>query len=93
MLTYLLSLETLINDGDMPSFDELVTIILKLCDALAFAHDKGRVHHKLEECYEEVIEGHMPLRSYLLTHKDARLSDAQRERLAGWFKEQMVRYE
>lgn len=56
-------------------------------------YDKGRAHHKLEECYEEVIEGHMPLRSYLLTHKDARLSDAQRERLAGWFKEQITRFE
>ena len=56
-------------------------------------YDKGRAHHKLEECYEEVIEGHMPLRSYLWTHKDARLSDALRERLASWFKEQMARYE
>jgi hypothetical protein len=56
-------------------------------------YEPRKAHHKLEECFEEVKEGHMPLPSYLWTHKDARLSEAQRERLAGWFKEQMARYE
>ena len=51
-----------------------------------------RAHHKLEECYEEVEEGHMPLPSYTWTHEEARLSSDQRESLANWFKGQMPKY-
>ena len=40
--------------------------------------------HKLEEVAEEVEEEHMPLRSYLILHRDARLSDAERELLIDW---------
>ena len=52
-----------------------------------------RAHHKLEECYEEVEEGHMPLPSYTWTHQEARLSEQQRTSLANWFKGQMPKYE
>ena len=52
-----------------------------------------RAHHKLEECYEEVEEGHMPLPSYTWIHKDAVLTDVQRDAMATWFKEQMPAYE
>jgi hypothetical protein len=42
--------------------------------------------HKLEECYEEVGEGEMPLSSYTLAHGSARLSQDQRDKLVSWFK-------
>lgn len=42
--------------------------------------------HKLHECYEEVEEGEMPLSSYLIMHKEAKLSAEQRELLEDWFK-------
>jgi hypothetical protein len=38
----------------------------------------------LEEIGEEVEEGGMPLKSYLLIHRDARLSDQERVRLLEW---------
>lgn len=41
---------------------------------------------KLEESAEQVQEGEMPLKSYLITHGDARLSDAQKAMLVTWFK-------
>lgn len=46
--------------------------------------------HKLEECYEEVEEKHMPLKPYLITHSEARMTDEQRAAVVAWFKE---RYE
>jgi len=41
--------------------------------------------HKAMEAAEEVAEEHMPIRPYLLTHAEARLSQEQRQRLARWF--------
>ena len=40
--------------------------------------------HNWEEVAEEVEEGEMPLRSYLLVHRDARLTDAERQLLVDW---------
>jgi hypothetical protein len=40
-----------------------------------------REQRKAEDAAEEVEEGDMPLRSYLLVHPDARLSDAERAEL------------
>lgn len=40
--------------------------------------------HKLEEVAEEVEEEHMPLRSYLILHPEARLTAADRETLVEW---------
>lgn len=44
--------------------------------------------HKLEECYEEVEEKHMPLKSYTWAHPEARLTEDQRATLVSWFKDQ-----
>ena len=41
-------------------------------------------NHKLEEIIEMVKEGEMPLGSYTLIHRDAILSEAQKERLTSW---------
>ncbi len=57
------------------------------------SYDQNRAHHKLEECYEEVEEGHMPLPSYLWAHSDAKLTDEQRSAMVSWFKSQMSKYE
>lgn len=41
--------------------------------------------HKLEECYEMVEEGEMPLKGYVVMHSEAQLSDQQRDLLTNWF--------
>ena len=40
----------------------------------------------LEEIGEQVSKGKMPLSSYLLLHRDARLDPAERERIVSWAK-------
>ncbi|MFO7894233.1 MAG: heme-binding domain-containing protein [Longimicrobiales bacterium] len=47
-------------------------------------YDADEAAHKWEEVAEEVEEEHMPLRSYRIIHRDARLTDADRERLVEW---------
>ena len=47
--------------------------------------DKRRLH-KIEEMGEMVKEGEMPLKSYILAHKEADLSKAQREIMLEWIK-------
>jgi hypothetical protein len=44
----------------------------------------ARQYKKLEECIEEVKEGEMPLSSYTLLHKDAVLTDAEKQTLFRW---------
>lgn len=44
----------------------------------------AKQYHKLEECIEQVKEGEMPLESYTVLHKEARLSDAERQTLINW---------
>lgn len=39
---------------------------------------------KLEEIRETVESGEMPLKSYLITHGDARLSDSEKSKLVTW---------
>lgn len=41
---------------------------------------------KLEEIGETVEKGEMPLKSYLITHGDARLTEAQKKTLVDWAK-------
>jgi hypothetical protein len=48
-------------------------------------YDKEKKAHKAEEAAEEIGAAHMPIKPYLLTHPEARLSDEQRERLVHWF--------
>ena len=54
------------------NFDEFATYSLR------------RQYKKLEEINEEVKEGEMPLNSYTLMHKNARLSETQKLAIAGW---------
>lgn len=53
-------------------------------------YSEDKANHKLHECEEEVEEGEMPLDSYTWIHGDADLSDAQRKKLATWFKSTMT---
>ena len=41
-------------------------------------------NHKLEELIEQVKEGEMPMESYTLIHKDAKLSEDDKTLLVGW---------
>ncbi len=52
----------------------------------------ARQNHKLEETIEMVEEKEMPLKSYTYfgLHKEANLSDKQRELLISWAREQMA---
>jgi len=43
-----------------------------------------RAAHKMEETYEMVEKREMPLPSYTITHREAKLSDAEIRLLAGW---------
>ncbi|MCB9292010.1 MAG: heme-binding domain-containing protein [Lewinellaceae bacterium] len=49
------------------------------------AYDAEKQAHKAEEAGEEVEKGKMPMTSYQPMHPEARLTDAQRERLTAWF--------
>ena len=44
----------------------------------------ARQYKKLEECIEQVKEGDMPLPSYTLIHKNAILTEAEKETLYNW---------
>ena len=44
----------------------------------------AKQYKKLEECIEQVKEGEMPLESYTLIHKEARLSEAEKQTLYAW---------
>ena len=45
-----------------------------------------KADHKLEECFEEVDEGEMPLKGYTLMHGDAKLSTEEKNVLTDFFK-------
>lgn len=49
-------------------------------------YTEKRKNHKLDECVEMVEEGEMPMTSYTLIHKEAKLTDAQRVQLVEFFK-------
>ena len=44
----------------------------------------ARQYKKLEECIEQVKEGDMPLSSYTIIHKDAILTDSEKQTLFNW---------
>lgn len=50
-------------------------------------YGESKQAHKLEECIEQMEEDLMPLKSYRWLHSDGQLTDADRNRLAKWFKE------
>jgi Haem-binding domain len=43
-----------------------------------------KAHHKLEEVNEMVKEGEMPLQSYTIIHRNAKLSEPQKLEIATW---------
>jgi hypothetical protein len=49
-------------------------------------YSEKKKNHKLEECIEMVEEGEMPMESYTLMHKEAKLTDAQKLQLVEFFK-------
>lgn len=54
-------------------------------------YDARRATRKLDEICEQVREGEMPLKSYLLLHPSARLSDADRKAICDWTTEERAR--
>jgi hypothetical protein len=44
----------------------------------------ARQYKKLDECIEQVKEGEMPLESYTWIHKEAKLSDIEKQKLFDW---------
>ena len=50
------------------------------------AYSDKKADHKLEEFYEEVEEGEMPLESYTIVHGEAKLSQEDKELLISWVK-------
>jgi hypothetical protein len=44
----------------------------------------AKQNHKLEEVIEQIKEGEMPMYSYTLIHKEARLTDAEKATLINW---------
>lgn len=48
-------------------------------------YSKKRKDHKLEECIEEMEEGHMPLPDYLRFHPEAELSKEESKMLMSYF--------
>lgn len=45
-----------------------------------------KAHHKIEEVQETLEKQEMPLASYTLVHKDANLTDAEKQLLINWSK-------
>ena len=48
------------------------------------AYDDKKKDHKLEEVVETIKSGAMPLREYTWTHREARLTGAQRKAVVEW---------
>lgn len=48
------------------------------------AYDRKRAVRRLQSVADEVIDRHMPLKSYLLMHREAKLSDADVGLLSQW---------
>lgn len=56
-------------------------------------YNAKRKVHKLEECIEMINDREMPLKSYLLTHSEAKLSDTEIKLLADWITFLKIKYE
>jgi hypothetical protein len=53
-------------------------------DALLGRYDARRAGRKLDAMCEQVKDGDMPITPYLLLHRSARLSEADRKTLCDW---------
>ncbi len=47
-------------------------------------YDAEKKAHKAEEIVEEIREGEMPMKIFLITHPDAKLSDKEQELVTQW---------
>ena len=56
-------------------------------------YDKKKKDHKLEEVGEMLEKGYMPLKEYKWLHKNARLTDAQRDQVMEWAKRARTLYD
>lgn len=56
------------------------------------ANSIKRKDHKFDELIEMVEDKEMPLQSYTITHKEANLTNAQREAIINWAKRVRVGY-
>jgi Haem-binding domain len=54
-------------------------------------YDARRAAHKLEEICDQVEQGKMPPKLYLLLHSDAKLSDSDKQLLCEWAKRERQR--
>ncbi len=50
--------------------------------------EPSKKSHKIEECIEEIEDGHMPPSSYKLAHSEAKLTAEQKAVLIDWLKSQ-----
>lgn len=50
-------------------------------------YDLKKQRKKIEEIVEKVHENEMPLKSYLIMHREAKLSNEQRNEITSWFEE------
>ena len=50
------------------------------------SYSEKRRNHKLEECWEELEEGEMPMESYLIMHGEAELSAEEKSSFVNWLK-------
>ena len=50
-------------------------------------YEPAKAAHKLEECFDEVSSGEMPMKSFTWLHPEAQLSDVQVSALAQWFQQ------
>ena len=56
------------------------------------AYDKKKKDHKLEEVGEMLEKGEMPLKEYRWLHKEARLTDIQKDQVMEWAKKTRTMY-
>ncbi len=48
-------------------------------------YDTKKANHKLEECIEEIEEGEMPMKPYVVMHSEAKMSKEQKKALMAFF--------
>jgi|TARA_B110000285_G_C15137393_1_gene628023 hypothetical protein len=53
-------------------------------------YPEKKADHKLEECAEELEAGDMPMKSYVVMHREAKMTDAQKTALVEWFESQRI---
>lgn len=76
------------NQVELPAYGYVAPVSWWLLDHVTEAREHlnfsemDRPQRDADEAGEEVLEGEMPPRSYLLMHPEARLSDAERRQLA-----------